>query len=73
MQWSRCETLTTGVGVKPECSGAGCHVLKDSSSRVERLNILSGRESESVVVLACLCADGSRSRRPRCEASKGSR
>ncbi|OWM87891.1 hypothetical protein CDL15_Pgr008338 [Punica granatum] len=31
---------------------AGCRVLRDSSSRVERLRIPSGRESESAVVLA---------------------
>ncbi|OWM76971.1 hypothetical protein CDL15_Pgr011696 [Punica granatum] len=33
---------------------AGCLVLRDSSSGVERLRILSGRESESAVALACL-------------------
>ncbi|OWM90278.1 hypothetical protein CDL15_Pgr005065 [Punica granatum] len=33
---------------------AGCRVLKDSRSGVERLRILSGRESESAVALACL-------------------
>ncbi|OWM66791.1 hypothetical protein CDL15_Pgr008303 [Punica granatum] len=33
---------------------ARCRVLKDSSSRVERLRIPSGQESESAVVLAML-------------------
>ncbi|OWM63767.1 hypothetical protein CDL15_Pgr006029 [Punica granatum] len=44
-----------GVGVKPECSGVGVKpnaVERDSSSEVKRLRIPSGRESESVVVLA---------------------
>ncbi|OWM77810.1 hypothetical protein CDL15_Pgr004504 [Punica granatum] len=70
---------------------AGCLVLRDSSSGVERLLIPSGWESESAAVLV-VCStcdlditsksckkylqvidtDGSRSRRPRCEASMGS-
>ncbi|OWM64670.1 hypothetical protein CDL15_Pgr013828 [Punica granatum] len=62
----------------------GCRVMRDSSSGVERLRIPSGRKLESAVVLAvCSTCDpditskslqnGSRSRRPRCEASRGSR